>query len=275
MLSVEQFRRQPDRVENVAELRRVMSGLGIVRWVGPIAVLFSLVSGAEAATLSMSGGMTATLEARDAAAWSKVDASASTLLPTGAAWAAGTSVWQLPSATHSISAAGGDPCRSACSPFYGGVYQKKGPASPSAAGWEATSFWAVFAPQKKNRTHTAELVFTGGQSALSLLWGSPDKTNMIEFFLGGTSVARFLGADLVGLSKDIVKGPGRGAALLSFAGFTFDAVRFTARAKGGSFEFSNLRTAAVSTVPLPAGGVLLLAGLGGLAALRRRKAAAG
>jgi len=244
-----------------------------------IAVLLSLVSGAEAATVTLNGGLQATLEGRDADAWAKVDPTQSIALPTGAAWAPGAldkSVWRLPSKAFAITGkAVKDPCQNACSPFYGGVIGKPKASAKSAAGWETTPFWTVFDPHSKAKSRTAELVFSGRQSALSLLWGSPDDKNMIEFLLGGTSVGKFWGAEFGWFSKDIVQGPGRGAALLSLSGITFDAVRFTTWEKAGSFEFSNLRSAAVSTVPLPAGGVLLLAGLGGLAALRRRKALAG
>jgi hypothetical protein len=244
-----------------------------------IAVLFSLVSGAEAATVSLSGGLKATLEARDSAAWDIAKPAQSIALPTGAAWAPGAldkTVWKLPSKAFPIASKKvKDPCQNACSPFYGGVFGKPKAPSKSAKGWETTPFWTVFDPHRTADSRTAELQFTGRQSALSLLWGSPDKKNMVEFLLGGTSVGTFWGADFGWFSKDIVQGPGRGAALLTLSGIIFDTVRFTTWAKAGSFEFSNLRSVAVSTVPLPAGGMLLLAGLGGLAALRRRKAAAG
>lgn len=241
-----------------------------------VAVLFSLASGAEAATV------TATLVARDAAAWEAVDAKQSTDLPQGAAWAQGplnNSVWELPSDVFPIaptpigSGLVADPCRNACSPFYGGVYQNKGTAIPSALGWETTEFWVVFAPRAVGTTNTAELRFSGRQSALSLLWGSPDNENMVEFFLGGEWIGSFTGTALNGLGTGIIPAdsPGRGAALVTLSGITFDTVRFSAKAATGSFEFSNLR--AVSAVPVPASLLLLLTGLGAVAAVGRRRRA--
>jgi hypothetical protein len=269
----------------MAELGRVMRGLGSVRRMAAIALLLSLVSGAEAATVSLAGGLQATLDGRNAEAWAKVDPTRSTALPQGAAWAPGalnTSVWMLPSTDYPIAPTGGnpvvaqDPCRNACSPFYGGVYENKGPAIPSASGWEETPFWVVFDPHTSIEpwTNTAELRFTGKQSALSLLWGSPDGENMIEFLLGGASVGTFWGAefgwflDNEGKPLDIVQGPGRGAALLTLSGIIFDRVRFTAWSDTGSFEISNLSAVAV---PVPASLFLLLSGLGAAAMVGRRR----
>ncbi|MCC2096208.1 MAG: VPLPA-CTERM sorting domain-containing protein [Hyphomicrobiales bacterium] len=52
-----------------------------------------------------------------------------------------------------------------------------------------------------------------------------------------------------------------------FRSLVFD----TTAATGAGYSFGNIEFDRVAAVPLPAGGLLLLGGLGGLAALRRRK----
>lgn len=64
-----------------------------------------------------------------------------------------------------------------------------------------------------------------------------------------------------------------------FAGSDFDSIRLVDISKTlfpttTSFDGFDVAAVKVSAVPLPAAGVLLLAGLGGLAAMRRRKNAA-
>ncbi len=101
-------------------------------------------------------------------------------------------------------------------------------------------------------------------TSLSFAWGSPDDFNTVEFLLNGTVVDSYS----IDLSTDIAPAIyAKTGALATFTGVTFDAVRFASE-NGLSFEYSN-----VSPVPVPAAGLLLVGALGGLAALRRRKAA--
>jgi hypothetical protein len=108
----------------------------------------------------------------------------------------------------------------------------------------------------------ATYILGGIRSVLNLVWGSPDNYNYIDFYRGGLLV-------------DTLQGVGNGsnrpdayASISGISGGTFDTV--VLRSVGSNaFEFG-----ALSAVPLPAGGLLLLGALGGLGALRRRKKAA-
>jgi hypothetical protein len=110
--------------------------------------------------------------------------------------------------------------------------------------------------------------FERTMKSLSFVWGSPDGYNTVEFLLRGTVVDSVSGQEPVDAF-----GSGGNLALPTvtisdIAGGQFDAVRFVSGAP--AFEYAQVRVAAV---PVPAAGLLLAGALGGLAALRRRKAA--
>ncbi len=122
----------------------------------------------------------------------------------------------------------------------------------------------------------AEYTFTP-RNVLSFVWGSPDLYNSVEFYLGGVLVDAFAvtGANAAAINAAINPARlGTNAAIATFGNIgrlgLFDTVRMTSTASN-AFEFANLR--AVSTVPVPAAGLLLVSALGGIAAMRRRKAA--
>jgi len=239
---------------------------------------------AQASTISLpqlSGEtLQVTVSARGTDAWTAVDQARSGAMPTGATWQAGSSIDQLPSAAYPIDLGNDpqnplDPCRNACSPFYGGIYQQD-LTSAGAPDWQTTPFWAVFAPVAGASEELAQAIlsFDRPRSALSLLWGSADLTNRLEFLLGGAVVGTFWGSEFAQFgAPEIVKHPGQSAAHVSFAGLEFDSLRFSAYRQGGSFEFSNL--VAPASVPLPAGAILLLSGLCAFVAAGRGRPARG
>ena len=110
----------------------------------------------------------------------------------------------------------------------------------------------------------------GGESAtydfgvdnnqVSFIWGSPDGYNLLTFYNDGVATGETFvytnnGANLADPFATIR------------TDLAFDEVMFSSGQN--AFEFAQL---SVATVPLPAGGLLLLGALGGIAALRRRKA---
>lgn len=107
--------------------------------------------------------------------------------------------------------------------------------------------------------------FSGLSSFLSLVWGSPDSYNTLKFYNGLTEVDSVLGGAITGCC-----GLNIANSLVNITtASAFNKVVF--KSTSAAFEYANLTN--VAPVPLPAGGVLLLGGLAGLAALRRRKSA--
>lgn len=146
------------------------------------------------------------------------------------------------------------------------------PANANAGGtvvpnWDQIQYFTVGSPNLA--PSPAVLTFSSLRSTFEMLWGSIDLYNALYFFNGQSTVATISGQDIL----DAGGTPSaNGAAFVSISGMgMFDTVAFVSdfgRTPGddaAAFEFSN-----VAAVPLPAGGLLLLTGLGGMALLRRR-----
>ena len=118
-----------------------------------------------------------------------------------------------------------------------------------------------FATGPGNQPNPAKLVFDTVQNSLSFLWGSPDTYNDLIFYLAGSVVAEFQGSPITG-------SPSAGSVFVTYSGL-FDQVWFKSD-PNNAFEFASITA---TPVPLPAAGWLLLAGIGGLVVMRRRRSA--
>lgn len=165
-------------------------------------------------------------------------AGSSTALPGGGSWQAGPAPQEV----------AGNEAGQYRSPF----------EDLGVGNFESIAYWNVLGGQ------TGMLVLNSLRTSLSFLWGSVDTYNTVTLFnsVAGTSMT----FDNTDLGNPDAPTLGLSASFVTITGFTFDRVAFGGT--GNSMEFSN-----VSAVPLPAGGLLLIGALGGLALLRRRKTA--
>lgn len=110
---------------------------------------------------------------------------------------------------------------------------------------------------------SATYSFAQLMGSVSFLWGSPDSFNNLELVLTAGGVSTVING---------VEAQGPISARQQYITITdvvFDSLTF--RSGGDAFEFANLEA---SPVPVPAAGLLLIGGLGMMAALRRRQKAA-
>ncbi|MGV8986872.1 MAG: VPLPA-CTERM sorting domain-containing protein [Cypionkella sp.] len=111
---------------------------------------------------------------------------------------------------------------------------------------------------------TVTYAFGSLMDTLKIVWGSPDDYNYLKFYKGGAEVATVSGSEITSQF-----GANINNSLFTITDFgKFDSVKFISTS--AAFEYANVE-GALSAVPLPAGGLLLLSALGGAAALRRRK----
>jgi hypothetical protein len=131
-----------------------------------------------------------------------------------------------------------------------------------------TEYFTVGSPDMQESP--AVLILKSAKNTFTMLWGSIDDYNAVTFCLGemcdtvsGAEVRAATNAP-IGIKNSVVK---------FTSDFYFDTVSFYSNfdriGDQPAFEFA----LAPVPVPLPAGGLLLLGALGGIAALRRRKTA--
>ena len=130
--------------------------------------------------------------------------------------------------------------------------------------WEDTDLFATGVYSSVSQNSFAIFDFDKLQTGFSLVWGSPDTWNnlLIELISGG-NVATINGVQMVPPGVSGLK-----AVLLTVTNVEFDRLKLTS--DQNAFEFANLTA---TPVPLPAAAWMLIAGVGGLVALGRRRRA--
>ena len=129
-----------------------------------------------------------------------------------------------------------------------------GEPSPNRTSGQYTSVSA-----ESSASFTYQIV----QTALSMIWGSPDTYNILTLSLGGSEVVTVVPGSTTGAPL----APQLGAWWFTIENVKFDKVTFQSTTNN-ALEFANYTT---TPIPLPAAGWLLLTALGGLGVMARRR----
>lgn len=139
-----------------------------------------------------------------------------------------------------------------------------GVAPDSRSPYDGTAFEGSALYHSVSAGAMAWYDFATDQKSFSIMWGSPDAYNHLEFFLEDALVFSLQGNDV-----DNPPIPGMGFVNVTVSMLTFDRVKFSSIG-ADAFEFTNVSSVAV---PLPASALLLLGALGGLGVVSRRRSA--
>jgi hypothetical protein len=187
---------------------------------------------------------TVTVESEVPASWAAVDINATVATPLGGTWVDEPTVRSLGTVSGS---------RSPFEPFDGNDISTTYPGT----NWEDIEYWSIGPGSEAN---SATMNFSSTQTGLSLLWGSVDTYNEIDFFDDNGFVETVTGSDVAVVTSRF------GAAFVSITGISFNQI--VLRSNTAAFEFSS-----ITTVPLPAAAWLFGSALLGLVAVARRKRA--
>jgi hypothetical protein len=132
--------------------------------------------------------------------------------------------------------------------------------------WEGTAYHATGQYTSISGGNQATYTPGGLFNQVSFVWGSPDTYNTLQIILSGPGGSTE--SIIPSTTNGLLPPAGSLAKFVIISAITFDTITF--KSGTNAFEFANLT---LTPVPLPAAGLLLLAGLGGVGLLSRRRAA--
>lgn len=128
-----------------------------------------------------------------------------------------------------------------------------------------TDFLANFSFAGDPTNNPASILFAQDQTAAAFAMQTNPGTSTFEAYLDGVLVESFTAATSLSFLPDLTNA----SNFYGFSGIVFDEIRITSGGPGGVFQIDNLQLS--SAVPEPGTLALLVLGLAGLAATRRRR----